>query len=118
MSHDAFCGRSREHRGELVTGLAPRWESGRRERRRSGRRRQADAGPKYALVFPRSAAGHPGPPAHRLTHQALGVTCQAGSFTTGRAIGEIQPLLAERGFAVPQRPGLRLRTLVGVFAYA
>jgi hypothetical protein len=28
------------------------------------------------------------------------------------------PLLAERGFAVPQRPGLRLRTLADVFACA
>jgi hypothetical protein len=46
------------------------------------------------------------------------VTCQVGSSTIGRAIGEIRPLLAERGFAVPQRPGLRLRTLAGVFACA
>jgi len=46
------------------------------------------------------------------------VTCQVGSSTTGRAIGEIRPLLAGRGFAVPQRPGLRLRTLAGVFACA
>jgi hypothetical protein len=28
------------------------------------------------------------------------------------------PLLADRGFAVPDRPGLRLRTLADVFAYA
>jgi hypothetical protein len=53
-----------------------------------------------------------------LTHEALGVIYQAGSSTIGRAIGEIRPLLAERGFAVPQRPGLRLRTLAGVFACA
>ena len=53
-----------------------------------------------------------------LTHEALGVTCQVGSSTIGRAIGEIWPLLAERGFAVPQRPGLCLRILAGVFACA
>ncbi|MDQ1751307.1 MAG: hypothetical protein QOE71_2363 [Pseudonocardiales bacterium] len=53
-----------------------------------------------------------------LTHEALGVIYQAGSSTIGRAIGEIRPRLAERGFAVPQRPGLRLRTLAGVFACA
>ena len=53
-----------------------------------------------------------------LTHEALGVIYQVGSSTIGRAIGEIRPLLAERGFAVPQRPGLRLRTLADVFAYA
>src|ERR1019366_8268497 len=53
-----------------------------------------------------------------LTHEALGVIYQVGSSTIGRAIGEIRPLLAERGFAVPQRLGLRLRTLADVFAYA
>jgi hypothetical protein len=35
-----------------------------------------------------------------------------------RAIGEIRALLAERGCAVPDRPGLRLRTRADVFAYA
>jgi DDE superfamily endonuclease len=33
-------------------------------------------------------------------------------------MGVRAPLLAERGFAVPQRPGLRLRTLADVFACA
>lgn len=41
-----------------------------------------------------------------------------GRSTITEAIGEIRPLLAERGFAVPDRPGLRLRTLADVFAYA
>lgn len=31
---------------------------------------------------------------------------------------EIRPLLAARGFAVPDRPGVRLRTLADVFAHA
>ncbi|WP_274919525.1 transposase [Streptomyces sp. WZ-12] len=53
-----------------------------------------------------------------LTHQALGVIYEVGSSTIGRAVREIRPLLAERGFAVPERPGLRLRTLEDVFAYA
>jgi hypothetical protein len=30
----------------------------------------------------------------------------------------IRPLLAQRGFAVPERPGIRLRTLADVFACA
>ena len=38
--------------------------------------------------------------------------------TITRAIGEMRGLLAERGCAVPDRPGLRLRTLADVFAYA
>lgn len=53
-----------------------------------------------------------------LTHEALAVIYEVGSSTIGRAIGEIRLLLAERGFAVPDRPGLRLRTLEDVFAYA
>jgi hypothetical protein len=52
------------------------------------------------------------------THEALGVIYQVESATIGRAIGEIRPPLGERGFAVLQRPGLRLRTLADVFAYA
>ncbi|MGW1616064.1 transposase family protein [Streptomyces sp. NPDC002285] len=53
-----------------------------------------------------------------LTHAALGVIYQTGSSTIGRATGEIRPPLTERGFAIPERPGLRLRTLEDVFAYA
>ena len=122
MSHSAFCGLSRGHLGELVTELAPRWEarceSGRRQRRRGDRRRQAGAGPKYELVFTDRLLVTLVHLRTGLTHEALGVIYQVGSSTIGRAIGEIRPLLAERGFAVPQRPGLRLRTLADVFACA
>jgi hypothetical protein len=38
--------------------------------------------------------------------------------TITRAVHEIRPLLAQRGLAVPERPGIRLRTLADVFAYA
>ena len=41
-----------------------------------------------------------------------------GRSTVSRAIGEVRPLLAARGFAVPGEPGIRLRTLADVFAYA
>ncbi len=53
-----------------------------------------------------------------LTHAALGVIDEVGSSTIGRAISEVRPLLAARGFAVPDRPDIRLRTLEDVFAYA
>ncbi|WP_327271980.1 transposase family protein [Streptomyces sp. NBC_01224] len=53
-----------------------------------------------------------------LPQDALAVIYDVGSSTIGRAIGEVRPLLAARGFAVPDRPGLRLRTLEDVFAYA
>jgi hypothetical protein len=38
--------------------------------------------------------------------------------TVSGAIREVRPLLAARGFAVPDRPGVRLRTLEDLFAYA
>jgi hypothetical protein len=41
-----------------------------------------------------------------LIHEALAVIYEGKSSTVGRAINEIRPLLAERGFAVPGRPGL------------
>lgn len=37
--------------------------------------------------------------------------------TVSGAVRQISPLLAARGFAVPDRPGIRLRTLEDVFAY-
>lgn len=43
---------------------------------------------------------------------------EAGSSTTGRAVNEVRPLSAERGFAVLDRPGIRPRTLADVSAYA
>ncbi|WP_069173556.1 hypothetical protein [Streptomyces griseus] len=39
-------------------------------------------------------------------------------LTVTRAIAEVRTLLAERVCAVPDRPGLRLRTLTDVCAYA
>nr|WP_275406979.1 transposase family protein [Streptomyces sp. SID12488] len=46
-----------------------------------------------------------------LTHEAWGVLYEVGSSTIGRAIREVRSLLADCGFAVPDRPGIRLRTL-------
>ena len=117
MSRSAYCGLSRGHRGELVTELAPRretrWEPGRRQRRRGDPRRQAGAGPEYELAFTGRLLVTLARLRTGLAREALGVIYQAGSCAIGRAIGEIRPLLAGRGFAVPQRPGLRLRTLAG-----
>jgi len=54
----------------------------------------------------------------QLPHAALAVFCGVDRSTITRAVGEVRPLLAARGFAVPGQPGLRLRTLADVFAYA
>nr|WP_280882371.1 transposase [Streptomyces pseudovenezuelae] len=122
MSHSAFCGLSEEHLGELAAEFAARWEarceSGRDERRHGSRKREAGAGPKHELVFVDRLLVTLVHLRTGLTHAALGVIYQVGSFTIGRAISEIRPLLAECGFAIPERPGLRLRTLEDVFAYA
>nr|WP_245170612.1 transposase family protein [Streptomyces bottropensis] len=55
---------------------------------------------------------------HDLPHSVLGLLFGVDRSTVTRAIGEVRTLLAERGCAVPDRPGLRLRTLTDVFAYA
>ncbi|WP_422070958.1 helix-turn-helix domain-containing protein [Streptomyces lasalocidi] len=55
---------------------------------------------------------------HDLPHSVLALLSGVDRSTVTRAIGEIRGLLAERGCAVPVRPGLRLRTLADVFAYA
>src|SRR6266508_767446 len=54
----------------------------------------------------------------QLPHQALAVLYGVDRSTITRAVHEIRPLLARRGFAVPDTPGVRLRTLADVVAYA
>ena len=54
----------------------------------------------------------------QLPHAALAALYRVDRSTVTRAIREVRPLLAARGFAVPGRPGLQLRTLADVFAYA
>ncbi|MET7695325.1 transposase family protein [Streptomyces sp. NPDC005483] len=54
----------------------------------------------------------------QLPHAALAVLYGMDLCTITRALHEIRPLLAARGFAVPGGPDLRLRTLADVFAYA
>lgn len=122
LSHPAFCGVSRQHFGELPDELEPVWEArcegGRHDRRGHGRRRRAGAGPKYELAFRDRLVITLVHLRTGLPQDALAVVYDVGSSTVGRAIGEVRPLLAARGFAVPDRPGLRLCTLEDVFAYA
>lgn len=63
-------------------------------------------------------SGHPGPPAVPAPSLAFAELYGLERSTITRAIGEIRPLLARRGYAAPDRPGIRLRTLADVFAYA
>lgn len=53
---------------------------------------------------------------HDLPHSALAVLLRVDRSTVSAAIRQVRPLLAARGFAVPDR--IRLRTIEDVFAYA
>jgi DDE superfamily endonuclease len=121
-SHPALSGISREHLGELVAELAPKWaaqqESALTERRRGERRRAVGAGPKHRLVFTDRVLVTLVKLRHDLPDAALAELFGVDRSTISGAIRQIRPLLAARGFAVPDRPGIRLHTLADVFAYA
>jgi hypothetical protein len=106
----------------LIAELAGPWDAGRqsrlRMRRGHDRRRAQGAGPDHGLVFTDRVIATLVILRFQLPHAALAVFFGVDRSTVTRAVGEIRPLLAARGFAVPGRPGLRLRTLADVFAYA
>lgn len=122
LAHQLFTGISRQHLACLVAELAGPWQAvvqGRRHEARGGvRKREAGAGARPRLVFvdrPVATLIHL---RHDLPHSVLALLFGVDRSTITRAVGEIGRLLAERGCAVPDRPGLRLRTLADVFAYA
>ncbi|MFJ8803008.1 transposase family protein [Streptomyces sp. NPDC102487] len=122
LAHRVFTGISERHLACLVEELAGQWLAGvegRRHAARGGsRRRAAGAGARYQLVFIDRLTATLIHLRHDLPHAVLGLLYGVDRSTITRAIGEIRTLLAERGCAVPGRPGLRLRTLPDVFAYA
>lgn len=122
LTHPAFCGVSRAHLGDVIQELADLWlarcESELRERRGAERQREAGAGPKHGLVFTDRLLVTLVHLRIGLPHAALAELYGIARSTISRAIGEIRPLLAVRGFAVPDHSGVRLRTLADVFAYA
>ncbi|RPK61146.1 MULTISPECIES: transposase family protein [unclassified Streptomyces] len=122
LAHQVFTGVSRAHLASLVEELTGPWQAvveGRRHEARGGaRKREAGAGARHRLVFVDRLVATLIHLRHDLPHAALGLLFGVDRSTVTRAIGEIRGLLAERGCAVPDRPGLRLRTLADVFAYA
>ena len=122
MSHRICPGIGRRKLGKLIEELAPLWlaqqESRLRDRRGRDRLRAEGAGPGHELPFADRVIVTLVILRFQLPHAALAVFCGVHRSTITRAAGEIRPLLAQRGFAVPGRPGLRLRTLADVFAYA
>ena len=122
LSHRICTGIGSRKLGKLVEELAPLWlaqqESRLRARRGRDRLRAEGAGPGRELPFADRVIATLVVLRFQLPHAALAVFYGVHRSTITRAVGEIRPLLAQRGFAVPGQPGLRLRTLADVFAYA
>ncbi|WP_044365101.1 transposase family protein [Streptomyces natalensis] len=121
-SDAALCGISKEHLGALIAELAGPWsaarEAGQDERRGHARIRAAGAGPDHRLVFTDRVLVTLVALRWQLSHRVLAVLFGVSGSTVDRSVAEVRPLLAARGFAVPDRPGIRLRTLADVFSYA
>jgi hypothetical protein len=122
LAHRLFTRTSRRHLACLIEELAQPWQAGvegrRHEARGRPRRRAAGAGARHQLVFVDRLVATLIHLRHDLPHSVLGLLFGVDRSTITRAVGEIRTLLAQRGCAVPDRPGLRLRTLADVFAYA
>ena len=122
LQHPVFTGLSRQHLGELTAELADPWTAAHqgalRQRRGHPRQRAAGAGPHHQLVFCDRVLATLVVLRFQLPHHALAVLYGVDRATITRAVHEIRPLLAKRGFAVPGMPGVRLRTLADVVAYA
>jgi hypothetical protein len=120
FSHPAFTGISRRHLHLLMAEVRPDWlarREGQLHARRCGQRmRSPGAGRRPVLrladrllvMLAHLRLGVP--------HDALAVAFGVDRSTVTRAIGQVRPLLANRGFATAT--GVRLRTLADVFAYA
>ena len=113
---------SRARLSALIAEMAAPWAASEEdrllERRGHERERAAGAGPDHDLRFTDRVIATLVHLRLQLPHQALAVIYGVDRSTVTRAVREIRPLLAARGFAVPGEPGLRLRTLADVFAYA
>jgi hypothetical protein len=120
VSHSAFTGISGHHLGQLVTELAPLWlarrESALRQRRGRDRLRAEGAGRRQDLVFTDRVLVTLAVLRLQVPHAALAVMYGVDRSTVTRAVRQIRPLLAGRGYATPAGP--RLHTLADVFAYA
>jgi hypothetical protein len=122
LSKRIFTGLQPRRLGRLVAELAGPWMAAEEdrlgERRGHERLRAAGAGPDRELAFTDRVIVTLVTLRFQLPHAALAELYEVDRSTVTRAVREIRPLLAARGFAVPGEPGVRLRTLADVFAYA
>ena len=120
FAHCAFTGLSRNHLGLLLIELEPAWAAAREDRlhvRRTRERiRTAGAGRRPRLNFTDRVVITLVHLRLAIPHAALAVAYQVDRATVTRAVTQVRPLLARRGFATPA--GTRLHTLADVFAYA
>src|SRR6478736_1458449 len=98
---------------DLVAELGPVWQARRdAELLDRPRRRAVGAGAKYKLVFVDRLLATLVHLRHGVTHDVLACWFGVDRSTVTRAVGEVRPLLAERGCTVS--PGVRLRSLAEV----
>ncbi|MFF1358345.1 transposase family protein [Streptomyces sp. NPDC058297] len=98
---------------ELVAEIGPLWhERHQAELESRPRRRAVGAGAKHKLVFIDRLLATLVSLRHGATHDVLACWFGVDRSTITRAIGEIRPLLAERGCTIA--PDIRLRTLAEV----
>jgi DDE superfamily endonuclease/Helix-turn-helix of DDE superfamily endonuclease len=122
LSNRIWTGVGRGRLAWLIRELVSPWAAAEEDRllgrREHERLRAAGAGPDHDLPFTDRVIVTLVYLRFQLPHAALAELYRVHRSTVTRAIGEVRPLLAARGFAVPGEPGIRLRTLADVFAYA
>lgn len=120
MSKRIFTGLKPRHLGRIIDELADPWQAAEEsrllDRRGHERERAAGAGPDHDLPLTDRVIVTLVHLRFQLPHGLLAELYGTGRCTVTRAVREIRPLLAARGFAVPE--GQRLKTMADVFAYA
>ncbi|WP_259464874.1 transposase family protein [Streptomyces sp. TLI_171] len=115
-SERRITGLSRAVIADLVAELGPVWQARHdAELCDRPRRRAVGAGAKYKPVFVDRLLVTLVHLRHAVTHDVLACWFGVDRSTITRAIGEVRPLLAERGCRI--EAGLRLRTLADVVAH-
>jgi len=101
---------------ELVVELGPRWQACQDARLADRpRQRAVGAGARHRLVFIDRLLATLVHLRHGVTHDVLACWFGVSRSTITRAVGEVRPLLAERGCTV--EGGIRLRSLADVVAH-
>jgi hypothetical protein len=123
LSNRICTGVSPRRLATLIDELADPWQAQQQSSlrvRRGGRDRlrAEGAGPGRELVLVDRVIATLVILRFQLPHAALALFYNVDRSTITRAVHEIRALLAQRGFAIPERPDVRLRTLADVFAYA